>query len=125
MTLPRLEIDHESVNPPAFEQIRRQVTALVEAGALAEGERLPPVRALAADLGLAVNTVARAYRELESDGVVTTAGRAGTVVAAGSQRDDVALRRAAEAFVARAAVSGLSEAEALDWVRSAFRRLST
>jgi DNA-binding transcriptional regulator YhcF (GntR family) len=124
MTL-RLQIDHESVNPPAFEQIRRQVTALVQAGSLAEGERLPTVRALAADLGVAVNTVARAYRELESDGVVTTAGRAGTVVAPGSQRDDIALRRAAEAFAARAAVSGLSEAEALDWVRSAFRRLST
>ena len=58
MTLPGLEIDHESVNPPAFEQIRRQVTALVEAGTLAEGERLPTVRALHLNLGVAVNTVA-------------------------------------------------------------------
>ena len=125
MTLPHLEVDHESVNPPAFEQIRRQVTALIEGGTLAEGERLPTVRGLAADLGVAVNTVARAYRELESDGLVTTAGRAGTVVAPGSQRDDIALRRAAEAFAQRAAVAGLSETEALSWVRSAFRRVST
>jgi DNA-binding transcriptional regulator YhcF (GntR family) len=122
VTFPRLEVDTTTVNPPASEQIRRQVTALVEDGTLAEGERLPTVRGLAADLGVAPGTVARAYRELEADGVVRTAGRAGTLVATGSQRDDVALRRAADALAERAALAGVGEDDAVRALRAAFGR---
>jgi DNA-binding transcriptional regulator YhcF (GntR family) len=122
MTLPPITVAESSSTPP-FEQIRGQLAGLIESGALAEGERLPTVRALAADLGVAVNTVARAYRELEAEGLVRTAGRSGTVVAPGSQHDDVALRRAAGAFVERAVLAGVSEAEAIERVRAAFRRL--
>ncbi|HEY7717431.1 MAG TPA: GntR family transcriptional regulator [Pedococcus sp.] len=122
MTFPRLDVDTTTVNPPASEQIRRQVTALVEDGTLAEGERLPTVRGLAADLGVAPGTVARAYRELEADGVVRTAGRAGTLVAPGSQRDDVALRRAADALAERAALAGVGEDDAVRALRAAFGR---
>ncbi len=75
-----LEVDLRSPVPP-FEQLRAQIADRVAQGVLAPGTRLPPVRALAADLGLAAGTVARAYRELEGDGVVVTAGRRGTVVA--------------------------------------------
>ena len=57
------------------------MTALVLAGALRPGARLPSIRQLADDLGLAGGTVARAYRELEADGIVATRGRHGTVVA--------------------------------------------
>lgn len=64
-----------------YEQIRSQIVAQVASGELAPGTRLPAVRRLAGDLGLAPNTVARAYRELEAAGVVRTAGRNGTVVA--------------------------------------------
>src|SRR4051794_31810148 len=74
-----LEVDLASAVPP-YEQIRAQVTALVRAGALEAGARLPPIRQLAAALGVASGTVARAYRELESDGVVATRGRNGTTV---------------------------------------------
>lgn len=75
-----LEIDPRSAVPP-YEQLRQQVVAHVVGGALSTGARLPSIRQLANDLGLAGGTVARAYRELESDGVVTTHGRHGTVVA--------------------------------------------
>ena len=75
-----LEVDPASAIPP-YEQLRQQVTALVRAGVLTSGTRLPTIRQLANDLGLAGGTVARAYRELESDGLVTTHGRYGTVVA--------------------------------------------
>jgi DNA-binding transcriptional regulator YhcF (GntR family) len=120
MTLPALSVDqHGSVAP--FEQIRAQLAVLIESGALAEGERLPTVRGLAADLGVAVNTVARAYRELEAEGLVATASRAGTVVAPGAQRDEVALQRAAAAFAERAARSRVTEEEALALVRKALR----
>lgn len=63
------------------EQLRTQIVARIESGDWAPGERLPSVRRLAEDLGLAVNTVAKAYRELEAAGWVHTAGRKGTVVA--------------------------------------------
>jgi GntR family transcriptional regulator len=74
-----LSIAADSSTAP-FEQIRTQIAAAVAAGRLTAGTRLPTVRLLAADLGLAANTVARAYRELESDAVITTHGRRGTFV---------------------------------------------
>ena len=74
-----LSIDPESVTAP-FEQVRTQIAAAVADGRLDAGTRLPTVRQLAADLGLAANTVARAYRELEADSVIATHGRGGTFV---------------------------------------------
>lgn len=76
-----VEIDLDSRVPP-YRQIRDRVVTLVADGDLPEGFRLPPVRQLAADLGLAANTVARAYRELEQEGVIATRGRRGTFVRA-------------------------------------------
>jgi DNA-binding transcriptional regulator YhcF (GntR family) len=69
---------------PPFEQIRAQIASLIAVGTLAAGNRLPTVRSLASDLGLAAGTVARAYKELELAGLVETRRRNGTVVA-GSQ----------------------------------------
>lgn len=74
-----ITIDPAGPTPP-YEQIRDQVVAGVRSGALRPGFRLPTVRQLAGDLGLAVNTVAKAYRQLESEGHVATLGRNGTVV---------------------------------------------
>ncbi|HEX5045495.1 MAG TPA: GntR family transcriptional regulator [Gammaproteobacteria bacterium] len=69
-----------SAAEPVYEQIVRQIHVLVERGGLAPGTPLPPVRQLAADLELNPNTVARAYRLLEQQGVIKTAGRKGTFV---------------------------------------------
>lgn len=69
---------------PPFEQIRTQFADLISVGRLREGDRLPPVRQLASDLGLANNTVVRAYRELESAGLVHSRRGSGTRVAAGA-----------------------------------------
>ncbi|MDF2145390.1 GntR family transcriptional regulator [Knoellia sp. p5-6-4] len=120
--LPPITVEPDSSAAP-FEQIRSQLAGLIDSGALAEGERLPTVRSLATDLGVAVNTVARAYRELEADGLVITASRAGTVVAAGAQRDEVALRRAAAAFAERATLAQVPEEEVVAVLREAFRML--
>lgn len=65
---------------PPYQQIRVQVLEAVTSGRLAAGGRLPTIRQLAADLDLAANTVARAYRELEADGVIETRGRKGSFV---------------------------------------------
>ncbi len=77
----KLSIDPAASAPP-FEQLRRQVIDAVADGSLAPGARMPTVRALAAELGLAVNTVAKAYRALEDDHVIERRGRAGTFVVA-------------------------------------------
>ena len=115
-----LAVDAASAEPP-YEQVRAQLAGLIARGNLAEGDRLPTVRALAGDLGLAVNTVARAYKELEAEGLVTTRRRAGTVVAGGGHATDVALHRSAAAYAASVARAGLSESAAIDLVRAALR----
>jgi GntR family transcriptional regulator len=76
-----VHVDTTSQVPP-YEQIRAQLAALIRTGRLAAGERLPTVRQLAADLGLAPGTVARAYRELEAAELIRTRRGAGTRVAA-------------------------------------------
>lgn len=79
---PQLGIDLSSAIP-VYEQLRSQIAGMVVTGRLGAGDRLPTVRALAADLGVAVNTVGRAYAALESAGVVTSQRRRGTVVVGG------------------------------------------
>ena len=68
---------------PIYLQLVRQIKYLVSSGRLAAGEQLPPVRKLAEQLLINPNTVARAYRELESDGLVTSRQGAGVFVADG------------------------------------------
>jgi DNA-binding transcriptional regulator YhcF (GntR family) len=114
-------VDHTSAEPP-FEQVRRQIAAQVASGELPAGTRLPTVRALAAEVGLAVNTVARVYRELEADGVVVTEGRRGTYVSPSGSASARGLSAAAAAYVeaARRAGIGLTEARLLveqHWTR--------
>lgn len=75
-----MQIDHDAVTPP-FEQLRQQFIDRIARGELQPGDKLPTVRGLATELGLAANTVARTYRELEASGYLRTAGRSGTFVA--------------------------------------------
>ncbi|MFD6639319.1 GntR family transcriptional regulator [Micromonospora chalcea] len=114
----RIRIDAASAVPP-YEQVRAQFAARIGDGRLPVGTRLPAVRQLAADLGLAVNTVARAYRELEAAGLVRTRGRHGTVVAPG--RDDAAdrLQQAAAGYAAEARRLGVPPERAVALVRAA------
>ncbi|MGN6780132.1 MAG: GntR family transcriptional regulator [Marmoricola sp.] len=76
-----LALDPEDPTPP-YEQLRRQLADLITAGQLSPGDRLPPLRQLAGDLGVAVGTVARTYRELEQEGLLTSRRGGGTRVAA-------------------------------------------
>ena len=109
-----ITIDASAAEPP-FEQVKQQITAQVASGALQPGDKLPTVRRLAADLGIAPNTVARSYRELEAEGVVDTRGRSGTYVS-GNQVDRAA-REAAAAYVEKIRALGVDGAEALALVR--------
>jgi GntR family transcriptional regulator len=115
---PVVEIDPTSPTPP-YEQIQAQITRFVAGGELPPGTPLPAIRQLAADLGLATNTVARAYRELEAAGVVVTRVGHGTTVAAHARDASRAetrrrLDRAARAYLttARQLGAGLDDAVA-------------
>jgi len=114
----QIALDPSSPVPP-FEQIRAQVAELARSGAAPVGTRLPTVRALAEELGLAVNTVAKAYRELEAAGVVETRGRHGTVIAASGDASRRAAAQAAAVYAARMHDLGFPVDEAVAVVRAA------
>jgi DNA-binding transcriptional regulator YhcF (GntR family) len=106
---------------PVYEQIRAQVAAFVAVGALRAGDRLPASRDLARDLGIAVGTVQRAYRELEVAGVVASRRRTGTVVSHPDQpvAEPSAVVVAARELVLLAREARLSDAALLDVGRGA------
>lgn len=113
-----LAVDGRS-STPIFEQLRVGVIDAVRDGRLPAGTRLPTVRELAAELGLAVNTVARTYRELETAGIVETRGRQGTFVA---RRDptDASMAKAARVYADKARALGLGAVEARRYLEAAF-----
>lgn len=121
-----VEIDPRSSLPP-YEQLRQQIATMITQGTLEPARRLPPIRQLAADLDLAPGTVARAYRELEAEGLVVARGRRGTRVAdpdhwaAAIDADEAQQRlaNAAEQYATLARQLGASPAQALDHVRDA------
>ena len=124
--LPALIVDTADPTPP-YEQLRRQLADLIGAGVLEADTRLPPLRQLAADLGLAVGTVARTYRELEVANLVISRRGGGTKVSARVTRRSAAditraIDDAAEVLVRTARLLGAKD----DDVRAAVERsLST
>ncbi len=118
-----MRIDPRS-SVPVSEQLRARVADRIRSGGLLPGDRLPTVRALADQVGLSPNTVAKAYRALEREGLVVGRGRLGTFVVGTGSGDRVSgrLRSAAEAFATRARRLGARPAEALEAVRIALLR---
>ena len=122
----RLVVDTTDPTPP-YEQLRRQLDQAIRSGAVGRGGRLPPVRQLARDLGLAVGTVARAYQELDAAGLIRTARGGGTRV-----REDApqlsavgrraALSRLAGAYVQECRLLGMDDGDAVEAVRAAQQR---
>jgi len=115
-----LTIDPDSQDAP-YEQVRAQIAEQARDGRLPTGYRLPTVRGLAEELGLAANTVAKAYRALESDGVVETRGRHGTFVAAAADAASRAAAEAARTYAREARRLGLDRAAARAAVEDALR----
>lgn len=117
-----MDITIDPASPVApYEQVRLRIAALAAAGDLAAGTRLPPVRRLAGELGLAVNTVARAYRELEQAGLVETRGRHGTVVTAEAAGTSGQAQHAAAAYADRIRALGIPADTALALVKAALQ----
>ncbi len=113
-----LLVDPRSAVPP-FEQIRLQILDMVQQGTLAPGTRLPTVRKLAADLALAPNTVARAYRELEFNGVIETRGRHGTFVSVHDNPIPRQAQKAAVEYARHIRSLGLGDQDAIRYLNEA------
>jgi DNA-binding transcriptional regulator YhcF (GntR family) len=112
-----INVDLTSRQPP-YEQVRDQIRTQVDQGSVTAGSRLPTVRVLADNLGLATNTVARAYRELEQLGVIETRGRAGSFVRSADSRRMAG--EAAHEYAQRVRALGVGRDEALALVRRAY-----
>ncbi|WP_457963173.1 GntR family transcriptional regulator [Arthrobacter sp. D1-29] len=122
-----ISIDLRSATPP-YEQIRSQIASLIAIGSLSPGSRLPTVRSLAADLGIAAGTVARAYKELEASGLIESRRRLGTVVAPGIRGGAGGAEAVPESVTAAVGLlvntgrdAGLSDELLLDLVRGKLR----
>jgi GntR family transcriptional regulator len=100
---------------PLYLQLMEQVKHAIETGALRPGEQLPTIRAVAEELVINPNTVARAYRELEATGVIDVRHGTGAFVGEGAQPPSDAFAKAktiARSAVERIAALGLTEDEA-------------
>jgi DNA-binding transcriptional regulator YhcF (GntR family) len=116
----RIDIEPDSSTAP-YEQVKLQILDQVRDGRLIAGTKLPTVRALAEQLGLAANTVAKSYRELEALGAIETRGRLGSFVAATGDASEGAAARAATEYVATVRGLGLSDDLARSLVEAAIR----
>lgn len=115
-------VDDTSPVPP-FEQLRSQLADAIRSGLLPPGTRLPTVRQLAGDLGIAPNTVAKTYKALEDESLVRGQGRRGTLVADAAELPDGhrldLLASAASRYLNEAKRLGADPAAAIEAVRAA------
>lgn len=116
-----LTIDLASGRPLA-EQVEAGLRTAIARGDVRPGDRLPTARQLAGDLAISLNTVARAYRALESDGLVTTVRGRGTVVSSNRQTD--AGTAPARASIAARLHEVVSDARLAGLTQKQFERLA-
>lgn len=114
----------EADRRPVYRQIAEEIKTLIARGELEEGATLPPVRQIATDLGVNLNTIAAAYRELQKEGLVRVRHGAGAFVTARqvSQQSDVELRKALRASLTHLALAGLPRSEILAIVNEELRQ---
>ena len=114
-----LTIDLQS-RQPIYEQLIYRMSELVALGALAPGEQLPSVRALARDLGINPNTVQKAYQELERRGVICSVAGKGSFIAGGETLRMRSLEKIRDALESGRR-AGVSRAQALETVEYVYK----
>lgn len=107
-----------SGSEPPTNQIRDQISGLIASGRLAADDRLPSVRQLAKDLGVAPGTVAKAYRALETEGLLVTRTGGGTRVSAAATSTPRAVLEAARALAQAGKRAGVDEDGAVRVLRA-------
>ncbi len=103
---------------PIYQQVVDGIKEVIARGDLKEGANLPPVRQLAADLGVNLNTIATAYRELQKDGLIAVKHGSGSVVASrtASERDEGELLRPLRTALTQLVLAGFPSNKILDIV---------
>jgi GntR family transcriptional regulator len=119
-----LTIDTAS-RKPIYEQLADGLKAMIARGDLKEGVTLPPVRQLAADLGVNLNTVAVAYRQLQSEGLIKVKHGSGAVVSSRTipEQNEEDLRKPLRAALTQLVLSGLTGARIRSMVFDELRLL--
>lgn len=116
----------ENDRRPIYRQVADGIRALIAGGDLREGEQLPTVRQLASDLGVNLNTIATAYRELQSEGLINVRHGSGAVVASArafSARTEEELRVPLRTALTQMVLAGMARAEIMSMVASELRAL--
>ena len=110
---------------PMYRQVVDEIKGLIARGELAEGSALPPVRQVADDLGVNLNTIAFAYRQLQKEGLIKVKHGAGAVVVSRVIEKSVKEHLQAKLLVALTdlVLSGLTRAEVLGIVNNALNTL--
>jgi GntR family transcriptional regulator len=120
-----ITIDEEDKRP-VYRQVADEIKGLIASRELREGVALPPVRQVAADLGVNLNTIAAAYRELKKEGLLIVKHGSGAIVSTSSAqavRKDADLRKPLRAALAQMVLAGLSRSEVLAAVDEEMRAL--
>lgn len=115
----------ENESRPIYRQVADGIRALIAGGELREGAQLPPVRQLAADLGVNLNTIATAYRELQAEGLINVRHGSGAVVASSRaiEREDEELRRPLRTALTQLVLAGMARSEIMGVVSEELRAL--
>jgi GntR family transcriptional regulator len=115
----------ESDRRPVYRQVADEIKGLIARGELREGMALPPVRQVADDLGVNLNTIAAAYRELQKEGLLRVKHGSGALVSARrvTQQNDAELRKGLRASLAHLALAGLPRSEIVEIVNEEIRLL--
>jgi GntR family transcriptional regulator len=115
----------ESDRRPIYRQVADEIKGLIARGELREGMALPPVRQVADDLGVNLNTIAAAYRELQREGLLKVKHGSGALVSARrvAQQNDAELRKPLRASLAHLVLAGLRRSEIVEMVNEEIRQL--
>lgn len=115
----------ENERRPIYQQVADGIRSLIARGELLEGAQLPPVRQLAADLGVNLNTIATAYRELQTEGLINVRHGSGAVVASrrALERTEDELRKPLRTALTQLVLAGLARAEIMSIVGEELRGL--
>ena len=115
----------EADRRPIYRQVADEIKSLIARGELEEGAALPPVRQVANDLGVNLNTIAAAYRELQKEGLLKVRHGAGAFVMSrrSAQQTDAELRRKLRAGLTQLALAGLPKSEVVEIVNEEIRQL--
>ena len=115
----------ETDRRPIYRQVADEIKGLIARGSLSEGMALPPVRQVADDLGVNLNTIATAYRELQKEGLLKVRHGSGANVSSRRvvQQSDNEMRKALRASLAHLVLAGLPRTEIIEIVNEEVRDL--